>query len=305
MSSRPVIEVSNLRQSYGDFVAVDDISFEVAPGEVFALLGTNGAGKTTTLDVLEGYLKATSGTVSVFGRDPYRRRDEIARDIGIVLQEAGFFERLTVAETIDAWRRFTVDPVSTADALRLVDLESSARTVVRRLSGGEKRRLDLTLAVLARPKLLFLDEPTTGLDPQARRQTWQLLRGMVEDGITILLTTHYMEEAEFLADRVAIIHRGRIARQGGVAEVVANSSQSRISFAAGRLTLADLPPLPGARAEAAGDRLEVVTGHAQQTLHTLLDWAARAGVELADLEMRTASLEDVFLGVATQGRTDR
>jgi ABC-2 type transport system ATP-binding protein len=306
MSHNPVIEVTNLRQAYGDFVAVNDISFTVQPGEVFALLGTNGAGKTTTMDVLEGFLKATSGHVRVLGHNPHTERRKIANEIGILLQEAGFFQELTVAETIDAWRRFTRRPVSRAEALSLVALESKANTRVRRLSGGERRRLDLALAVLGRPRLLFLDEPTTGLDPEARRQTWHFLKQMVSEGMTVLLTTHYMEEAEFLADRVAIMDHGRIARQGAVADVVSQNTDTRISFAMrGGYTAAHLPVLPGAEVYDEGDHVELVTKHSQRVLKTVLDWADHHGVQLHGLEVRVATLEDVFLGVAASGKANR
>jgi ABC-2 type transport system ATP-binding protein len=301
-----VIEVTNLSQSYGDFLAVDNVTFQVHQGEVFALLGTNGAGKTTTMDVLEGYLKPSAGSIRVLGWDPHTERRKIADRIGIVLQEAGFFQELTVAETIDAWRRFTRKPISRAEVLQLVDLEAQARTRIRKLSGGERRRLDIALALLGHPALLFLDEPTTGLDPHARRATWQFLRRMVKGGMTVLLTTHYMEEAEFLADRVAIMDRGRIARQGPVAEVVAGYTDSRISFTLqGRVSVADLPDLPGARVRDLGQQVEVMTGDSQQVLTTLLLWADRHGVRLGGLEVRTASLEDVFLGVAANGKAER
>ncbi|GII86891.1 multidrug ABC transporter ATP-binding protein [Sphaerisporangium siamense] len=303
MTEKPVIEVHGLRQKYGDFTAVDDISFQVQPGEVFALLGTNGAGKTTTMDVLEGYLKPSAGTVRVLDHDPFAQRAKIADRIGVMLQEAGFFQDLTVGETIKAWRRFTVNPRGVAESLELVGLESKARTRVRWLSGGERRKLDLALAVLGRPRLLFLDEPTTGLDPDARRATWSYLAGIVREGVSILLTTHYMEEAEFLADHVAIMDSGRIVRQGPMSEVIARGADTRITFRADASTRADrLPVFPGARVEERGPVLEILTGEPQATLLALLTWAEQNSVGLQDLEVRAASLEDVFLDVAAQGR---
>ncbi|WP_371676259.1 ATP-binding cassette domain-containing protein [Streptomyces sp. NBC_01276] len=303
MSEHPVIDVSELRLDYGGTTAVDGISFQVYPGEVVALLGTNGAGKTTTLDVLEGYLKPTGGSVSVFGANPLTERARIASDIGIMLQEAGFFGDLTVLETIRAWRRFTPNAVDTDEALRIVGLESKAKTPVGRLSGGEKRRLDLTLAVLGRPKLLFLDEPTTGLDPESRRQTWRFLKEMVDNGMTMLLTTHYMEEAEFLADRVAIMDHGRIVRHGPVSDVVARESNARISLAVSPgVSAQTLPPLPGAEIREADGRITLITADPQPVLLHLLNWADGNGAALRGLEVRTASLEDVFLDVAASGK---
>jgi ABC-2 type transport system ATP-binding protein len=303
MNSSPVIEVNGLHLRYGEFTAVDGISFQVQPGEVFALLGTNGAGKTTTMDVLEGYQKPSDGNVRVFGRDPFAERPKIAADIGIMLQEAGFFKDLTVAETVTAWRRFTPDPLGRDEVLELVDLTRQAKTKVRKLSGGEKRKLDLALAVLGKPKLLFLDEPTTGLDPNARRHTWHLLQDMVRSrNMTILLTTHYMEEAEFLADRLAIMDRGRIVRHGPVAEVVRRNTDSHITFTTTDARVADAIPTPsGAQLHRIGAAVEIHTSQAQATLTELMAWAATHQVVLADLEVRSASLEDVFLDIASTG----
>ncbi|MEV6007876.1 ABC transporter ATP-binding protein [Streptomyces sp. NPDC051976] len=299
----PVIQVSDLTVDHGSRKSVDAISFEVHPGEIFALLGTNGAGKTTTLDVLEGYLKPSSGQVSVFGVDPYAARAAIASEIGIMLQEGGFFGNLTVAETITAWRRFTPNAVSVGEAMALVDLRSRSRTKVGRLSGGERRRLDLTLAVLGRPKLLFLDEPTTGFDPESRRDTWHFLQRMAGDGVTVLLTTHYMEEAEFLADRIAIMDRGKIVRQGPVAQLLAEESSIHLWLPAGfRITAGDLPPLPAHRVEVGGGKISVVTTSPQAALLRLMVWADRNNVTFQRIESRTASLEDVFLDVATSGK---
>ncbi|MER7848027.1 ABC transporter ATP-binding protein [Kitasatospora sp. NPDC096077] len=303
MNTEPTIRVADLRVDYGAKTAVAGISFDVHPGEVVALLGTNGAGKTTTMDVLEGYLRPTAGSVTVLGHDPYTERARIAPQIGIMLQEAGFFGELTVAETVRAWRRFTPQAASVQDALRLVDLEDRARTRVGRLSGGERRRLDLTLAVLGEPRLLFLDEPTTGLDPESRRETWRFLKRMVDEGMTMLLTTHYMEEAEFLADRVAIMDHGRIVRHGTVDGVLAQEASARVSVTADATVNArTLPPFPGTEVSEADGRVTLVTADPQPVLRLLLDWADDNGVRLRGLEVRTASLEDVFLDVAATGK---
>jgi ABC-2 type transport system ATP-binding protein len=304
MDTTPAVEADGLRQRYGDHEAVAGISFEVAAGELFALLGTNGAGKTTTLETLEGFRPAHGGTVRVLGLDPYRERRRVRPRVGIMLQEGGFFADLTVAETVAHWRGFTPDPREGAEVIALVGLAGQADVRVRQLSGGQKRRLDLALALLGRPAVLFLDEPTTGMDPEGRHATWKIVRELVADGTTVLLTTHYLEEAEQLADRLAILHRGRIETSGTVAEVVAGYGD-RIRFQMpGHLQVAELPGLGGARPEISVDGGRAVATYSvtglglQKCLYDLLGWADREGVALDGLEARSASLEDVFLRTA-------
>ncbi|WP_211226903.1 ABC transporter ATP-binding protein [Amycolatopsis benzoatilytica] len=305
MSNEAVIEISDLHLDYGTFTAVDGISLTVAPGQVLALLGTNGAGKTTTVDVLTGFQRPTSGTVRVLGADPVTERRKIATRVGIVLQEAGFFENLTVAETVDAWRRFTPGARPRAEALEMVDLARRAGVPVGKLSGGEKRRLDLTLGLLGGPEVLFLDEPTTGLDPEARRNVWQLLRELILAGMTVLLTTHYMEEAEALADRVAIMDRGRIVREGTLAEITARSATA-ISFRLpSAFSAADLPPLDGGEPAERDGRILLHTHEPQRTLAVLLGWADERGAQLAELDVSAGSLEDAFLAAAAGERSSR
>ncbi len=203
------IEVSDLRRSYGDFEAVRGISFEVRPGEVLALLGVNGAGKTSALEVLEGLAPAGGGTVRVLGMDPVRERARVRRELGVLLQTSGLPGDLTVAETLRAWAGTLTDPRPVEEALAQVSLTGRADVRVRALSGGERRRLDLAMALLGRPSVVVLDEPTTGLDPESRRQVWELVQGLVAGGAAVLLTTHHLEEAEELADRVAVMRAGR------------------------------------------------------------------------------------------------
>jgi ABC-2 type transport system ATP-binding protein len=304
MSKSAVVEVRDIRYRYGDFAAVDGLSFDVMRGQVLALLGTNGAGKTTTIDLLIGFRAPNEGTVRLFGVDPHQRRSLIASRIGVILQEAGFFEGLTVAETVDAWRRFFPRARSRVQALDMVDLTDRARTTVGKLSGGERRRLDLALGLLGHPELIFLDEPTTGLDPQARRRVWALLRDLVAQGTTVILTTHYMEEAEFLADQVLIMEHGRIAREGNMAEVIGHGT-NQISFLKPEsLDLADLPVSVTAMAHDRGDRISVTTNDPQRVLQELLTWANKKGLALAGLEVTGGSLEDVFLGLASTEGND-
>lgn len=218
--SDPVIDVSGLRCSYGDLEAVRGVSFQVRPGELFALLGTNGAGKTTTMETIEGHRRPTGGTVQVLGADPFRRRTAVSRRCGMMLQESGFPGDLTVLETARLWSRMISRASDVDRALERLDMAHRRDVRVKQLSGGEKRRLDLVLATLGKPEVLFLDEPTTGLDPESRQTAWAVIRQLLSEGTSVLLTTHYLEEAEKLAHRLAIMHEGEIAVSGGLIDVL-------------------------------------------------------------------------------------
>ncbi|WP_167158262.1 ABC transporter ATP-binding protein [Streptomyces sp. MBT27] len=303
-----VIEVEELRRTYaGGFEAVSGISFSVARGELFALLGTNGAGKTSTVELLEGLAPPSGGSVRVLGHDPYTERGAVRQRTGVMLQEGGFPAELTVAETVRMWAGCTSGARPVAEALELVDLARRSQVRVKQLSGGEKRRLDLALALLARPEVLFLDEPTTGLDAEGRRETWELVRALRDGGTTVLLTTHYLEEAEALAERLAILHEGRIAASGRVDEVVA-AQPSHISFELpDGYHLGDLPPLDRlgiTSHERAGRTVRLKTKELQLAATGLLLWARDSGVELRGLDVRSASLEEAFLKIAQDRRGD-
>ncbi|MEW2300320.1 ABC transporter ATP-binding protein [Streptomyces sp. NPDC006655] len=299
-----VIEVTDLRRVYGGgFEAVRGIDFSVARGEIYALLGTNGAGKTSTVELLEGLAPPDGGRVRVLGHDPYRERTAVRPRTGVMLQEGGFPAELTVGETARMWAGCTTGARPPAEALGLVGLGGRTDVRVKQLSGGERRRLDLALALLGRPEVLFLDEPTTGLDTEGRRDTWELVRALRDTGTTVLLTTHHLEEAEELADRLAILHAGRIAVTGTPAEVTA-AQPARISF---RLPpgyfLGDLPPLGPLGVsghELDGDVVRLRTPELQRTATGLLSWAERSRVELLSLDMRSASLEEAFLHIARE-----
>jgi len=299
-----VIEVTDLRRVYGGgFEAVRGITFSVGRGEIFALLGTNGAGKTSTVELLEGLARPAGGRVRVLGHDPYDDRDAVRPRTGVMLQEGGFPSELTVAETARMWAGCVSGARPESEALALVGLAGKAGVRVKQLSGGERRRLDLALALLGEPEVLFLDEPTTGLDAEGRRDTWELVRALSDTGTTVLLTTHYLEEAEDLADRLAILHEGRIAATGTPAEVTA-AQPSRISF---RLPegyfLGDLPPLAELGVcghELDGRVVRLRTRELQRAATGLLVWAERARVELRGLDVRSASLEEAFLGIARE-----
>ncbi|MCX4511824.1 ABC transporter ATP-binding protein [Streptomyces sp. NBC_01619] len=297
-----VIEAAELRRSYtGGYEAVSGITFSVARGELFALLGTNGAGKTSTVELLEGLAAPSAGTVRVLGHDPYRERAAVRPRIGVMLQEGGFPSDLTVTETVRMWAGCTSGARPVPEALDLVGLGHRARVRVKQLSGGERRRLDLALALLGRPEVLFLDEPTTGLDAEGRRDTWELVRELRDTGTTVLLTTHYLEEAETLAERLAIMHEGRIVTTGTPAEVTA-SRPSRIRFVLPREVPAARLPL-ALCAAAEGQRIEIRTHDLQRSLGELLRWAEESGVRLEGLDARSASLEEAFLDIA-RSRTD-
>ncbi|MGA5563884.1 ABC transporter ATP-binding protein [Streptomyces platensis] len=322
-SGADVIEVTGLRRSYDDggrrtggprgrgedkgrggrqsFEAVRGIDFSVERGELFALLGTNGAGKTSTLELLEGLAPPTAGRVRILGHDPFRERRKVRPRVGVMLQEGGFPAELTPAETVRMWAGCTSGARPVDEALASVGLERRRDVRVKQLSGGERRRLDLALALLGRPEVLFLDEPTTGLDTEARHATWELVRGLRDSGTTIVLTTHYLEEAEELADRLAILHEGRIAAAGHVADVVA-AHPSRISFELPTgFPLGDLPPLGELGVlghETDGRTVRLRTEDLQRAATGVLVWARDKGIALGNLDVRSASLEEAFLHIA-------
>lgn len=297
MSSAPVIEVEALNVAYGDFPAVKDLSFQVQRGELYALLGTNGAGKTSALEVIEGHRRASSGTVRVFGKNPTDRAAVRPR-MGIMLQESGFAADLTVAESIRLIGRLSGRSDTVKRVLEVVDLTSKADTRVAQLSGGEKRRLDFATAVYGRPELIILDEPTTGLDIQSRDALWAAVEQLRMDGSTIILTTHYLEEAQQRADRIGLMHQGAFRLQGTVAELTGTLPAS-IQFALPPGSPA--PPLSSGSADAGPVLIE--TFELQRDLKQLLDWADVHGVELLDLTAAPTRLDDVFRAIESAPAT--
>ncbi|MBW1600323.1 ABC transporter ATP-binding protein [Streptomyces sp. JJ38] len=306
MRAEHAIEAEGLWRRYGPrgaggFDAVRGLDFTVAHGELFALLGTNGAGKTSTVELLEGLERPARGRVRVLGHDPYAERRAVRPRIGIMLQQGGFPAELTVRETARMWAGVTTGARPPAEALELVGLQQRAGVRIKQLSGGERRRLDLALALLGSPEVLFLDEPTTGMDPEGRRDTWRLVRELRADGTTVVLTTHYLDEAEELADRLAIMRGGRIVVTGTPAEVTA-ARPSRIRFTLPEDVAAERLPLP-ATATVEEGRVEIRTRHLQEELTELLLWARREDVTLSGLDARSASLEEAFLDIA-RGRDE-
>ena len=271
------VEVRGLRKSYGDLEAVRGIDFEIGEGEVFGLLGPNGAGKTTTVEILEGYRERDAGDVTVLGVDPQRAGGAFRERIGVVLQNAEpIYPMLRVDEVVRLFAGYYRQPRDPDDVIQLVGLGDKRREPIRARSGGQRRRLDLAVALVGDPELVFLDEPTTGFDPAARRAAWEMIRGLRSLGKTILLTTHYLEEAELLADRVAVINAGQIVASGTPAELTAAQTTE-------------------IRYRENGRMVSIETEEPTRTLHELTSRALESGRELDGLEVRRRSLEDVYL----------
>lgn len=291
----PVIEAHGLRCSYGAFEAVRGVDLRVDRGSLYALLGTNGAGKTTTLETLEGHRRPSSGSVRVLGGDP--RSASVRRRTGIMLQESGFAGDLTVVETLRLWAAVARRSDNCEVLLERVGLHERRDVRVAQLSGGERRRLDLAMAVHGRPELVFLDEPTTGLDPHSRGQIWELVQDLLGSGTTVLLTTHYLEEAGSLADRIGIMHAGRLVVEGTLPEVLA-TYPARIGFELPPRTVLDDLPVVRGRAVVQGRQVHIDTDDVQDDLYALLSWARDNDAPLRRLSASEADLASVFRDVA-------
>jgi ABC-2 type transport system ATP-binding protein len=278
VSSGAAIEVSGLHKRYGDFEAVRGIDITVRRGEVFGLLGPNGAGKTTTVEILEGYRARSGGEVSVLGHDPGLREIALRKRIGIVLQSSGIYSHVTPREALRHWASFYPSPRDVEEVLTLVGLQEKADVRTRRLSGGQLRRLDFALALVGDPELIFLDEPTTGFDPEARRAAWETIRSLRELGKTILLTTHYLDEAQALADKVAIVKDGRVLAIGPPRELGVGAAHYRVTYR-----------------DAGGELVERETDDPTRLLHELTSEALARGERLEELSVGRPTLEDVYL----------
>ena len=280
------VRVTGLRKSYGSHEAVRGIDFEIAAGEVFGLLGPNGAGKTTTIEILEGYRKRDAGEVEVLGADPQRATGAWRERVGVVLQSSSLYPGLTVRESLQVFAGYYAKPRDPDEVIEIVGLVEKANARCRTLSGGQKRRLDLGLGLIGDPELLFLDEPTTGFDPGARRAAWETIRNLRSLGTTILLTTHYLDEAEQLSDRVAVLREGRIIRVGTPAELTGESALTEIRF------------------KRDGELVVETTTDPTRRLHELTSEALERGEELDGLEVKRPTLEDVYLELTADDETE-
>jgi len=279
------IAVRELRKSYGAYEVLRGISFDILEGEVFGLLGPNGAGKTTTVEILEGYRKRDGGEVEVLGYDPARAERGFRERIGVVLQQSQLYPNLTVRETHRMFAAYYDDPRDVDEVISLVGLQEKRDARVKTLSGGQKRRLDLGVALVGDPDLIFMDEPTTGFDPAARRAAWEMIRSLRSLGRTILLTTHYLDEAEQLADRVAVLREGRIVREGTPTELTGGTQETEVRY------------------RRDGHDVVIRTTEPTRVLHRLTEEALAEGRELEGLEVRRPTLEDVYL-VLTAGELE-
>jgi ABC-2 type transport system ATP-binding protein len=284
VTATAAIVVNDLSKAYGAHEAVRGLTFSVRRGEVYGLLGPNGAGKTTTVEILEGHRRRDGGEVSVLGHDPAERAADLRAHVGIVLQSCGTYPHLTVRETLEYFSRLYPAPRGVDETIALAGLQDAADRRARTLSGGQRRRLDLALALVGDPELIFLDEPTTGFDPAARRAAWQVVRTLRDLGKTVLLTTHYLDEAQALADRVAIIKDGRILAEGPPGELIAGAARYRVSYRVG------------------DEHVETVTEDPTVLLHEATATALARGERLEDLSVSRPSLEDVYLELTAEAR---
>jgi len=300
-----VITVQGLRKRYGQHEAVKGIDFTVDQGEVFGFLGTNGAGKTTTIEILEGYRSRTAGVVSVLGVDPARPTTAWRERIGLVLQESELDPLHTVRETVAMFACYYRHPRPVDDTIALVGLAEQRDARVGSLSGGQKRRVDVALGIVGDPDLVFLDEPTTGFDPQARRDAWNMIEGLRQLGKTIFLTTHYMDEAQHLADRLCILRDGLVVAQGTTSDLTSRASGGvvvRFRIPAG-VSVDAVRAACDVEPDVSGTEITLKTDHPQRTLYTLTGWAEGQGVELDGLEVTRPTLDDVFIELTAGGQS--
>ena len=290
------IDTNQLTKKYGDFQAVNNVSLRVRKGEIFALLGPNGAGKTTTVEILEGHRSKTSGQVKVLGMDPSENSTEFRSRVGIVLQETGIEQYLTAVEILEQFTNFYESPRSISELLEMTGLREDKDKRVKKLSGGQKRRLDVAIGLCGNPDLLFLDEPTTGFDPSARRAFWDMIKNLQTDGTTVVLTTHYMEEAEYLADTVALMNHGKLVSQGSLSDLKISNNQTSITFKFDE-SPTKLPADIQEISKISEGMVLINTESPTAVLADLTGWAISEGIELKNLEVSRQTLEEIYLGI--------
>ncbi|MEC7913891.1 MAG: ABC transporter ATP-binding protein [Chloroflexota bacterium] len=290
------IDTNQLTKKYGDFQAVNNVSLRVRKGEIFALLGPNGAGKTTTVEILEGHRSKTSGQVKVLGMDPSENSTEFRSRVGIVLQETGIEQYLTAVEILEQFTNFYESPRSISELLEMTGLREDKDKRVKKLSGGQKRRLDVAIGLCGNPDLLFLDEPTTGFDPSARRAFWDMIKNLKTDGTTVVLTTHYMEEAEYLADTVALMNHGKLVSQGSLSDLKISNNQTSITFKFDE-SPTKLPADIQEISKISEGMVLINTESPTAVLADLTGWAISEGIELKNLEVSRQTLEEIYLGI--------
>ena len=290
------IDTNQLTKKYGDFQAVNNVSLRVRKGEIFALLGPNGAGKTTTVEILEGHRSKTSGQVKVLGMDPSENSTEFRSRVGIVLQETGIEQYLTAVEILEQFTNFYESPRSISELLEMTGLRENKDKRVKKLSGGQKRRLDVAIGLCGNPDLLFLDEPTTGFDPSARRAFWDMIKNLKTDGTTVVLTTHYMEEAEYLADTVALMNHGKLVSQGSLSDLKISNNQTSITFKFDE-SPTKLPADIQEISKISEGMVLINTESPTAVLADLTGWAISEGIELKNLEVSRQTLEEIYLGI--------
>ena len=290
------IDTNQLTKKYGDFQAVNNVSLRVRKGEIFALLGPNGAGKTTTVEILEGHRSKTSGQVKVLGMDPSENSTEFRSRVGIVLQETGIEQYLTAVEILEQFTNFYESPRSISELLEMTGLREDKDKRVKKLSGGQKRRLDVAIGLCGNPDLLFLDEPTTGFDPLARRAFWDMIKNLKTDGTTVVLTTHYMEEAEYLADTVALMNHGKLVSQGSLSDLKISNNQTSITFKFDE-SPTKLPADIQEISKISEGMVLINTESPTAVLADLTGWAISEGIELKNLEVSRQTLEEIYLGI--------
>ena len=297
------VRVANLAKSYGDVTAVDDVTFDVERGEVFALLGPNGAGKTTTIEILEGFRDRTGGEVRTLGVDPADRSTQrwLRSRIGVVLQELAVEPFYSVRQVLTRNAGYYPSPRPVDEVIELIGLKDKSDQKVKRLSGGQQRRLDVGLGIIGNPELLFLDEPTTGLDPSGRRASWDLIRGLAASGTTVLLTTHYMDEVEALADKVAVLHKAEIVASGTPTSIGGRDS-STVTIRFGLPEGVSVSDVPGPSPTVVNGDVRISTDDELRVLHQLTGWAIEHGYSLPGLAVTRVSLEDIYLGLTGTGR---